>query len=341
LVLYTANKMTALLTQNITSEPLPPLKRPIVALDAGNRTTQWINSKNEICTIPSCIKILEDWEEAEADSNSVLIEVLDNNGEIKERFILGEEAQRQKGVSAFTGNKCDMAKRLIYAALEPLPGANTVIFDYLRVALPDARNAGNTRVLNSLADTYFFRRNGETIHASVRTVETVDETRAAYRFAVKNGLFKSPDQVNGILDLGGGTGIGRLYSPNGSLMRQADVIVPGTFALAKKIDMALLPATSQSQDLAQIMDAIADRSYQVGLSGTNFSHLFQKCSEAWLEEIRRNLRISWNQYFDQVGEILIVGGSAPLANSIEVATKGRFKVAPNPQTINIRGMVIQ
>jgi hypothetical protein len=332
--------MTATLTEHVTSLPMPPVKRPIAALDAGNRTTQWIDPQNIVRTIPSCIKMLEDWEEASPDSQSILIEVLDNSGNIKERFIIGKEAQRQKGVSAFTGNKCELAKHLIYAALEPLPGTNTVIFDYLRVALPDARNAENVRLLKGLADTYYFRRNGETLHASVREVEPVDETRPAYRFACAKNLYKSLKYINGVLDLGGGTGIGRLYSPSGNVMRQADVIVPGTFQLAKKIDAALMPMTNQSQDLAQIMDAIADESYQVGVSGANFVHLFQKCRDAWLEEIRAALRTAWGQYFDLVGEILIIGGSAPLAAPIEEATKGRFRVAPNPQNISIMGMVL-
>jgi hypothetical protein len=205
--------MTANMTQNVTNPPMPAIKRPIAALDAGNRTTQWISPQNTVKTIPSCIKMLEDWEEAQPDSKSVLIEVLNNSGDITERFIIGEEAQRQKGVSAFTGNKCEMARRLVYAALEPLPGTNTVIFDYLRVALPDARNSENVGLLKTLADTYFFRRNGETVHASVREVEPVDETRPAYRFAVANNLFKSIKQVNGIVDLGGKTGICRLYPP--------------------------------------------------------------------------------------------------------------------------------
>ncbi len=284
--------------------------------------------------------MLEDWEEAEPDSGSIVIEILDNGGEIKERFIIGEEAQRQKGVSAFTGNKCEMAKRLVYAALEPLCGGSTVIFDRLRVALPDARNTENVALLQKLATTYFFRRNGETIHASIREVECVDETRPAYKYAIANGLFKSPSQINGILDLGGGTGIGRLYSPSGNLMRGADVVTAGTFALAKKIDAALMPTTNQSQDLSRVMDAIADQSYKIGVSGANFAHLFEKCRDAWLEEIRATLRTAWSQYFAEVGEVLIIGGSAPLAKPIEESTKGRFKVAPSPQTISIRGMVL-
>jgi hypothetical protein len=332
--------MTTTLTQNVTQAPMPAIKRPIAAGDFGNRTTQWIDYKNIVRTIPSCIKLLEDWEEAEPDSGSVLIEILDNSGEIKERFIIGEEAQRQKGVSAFTGNKCSMASRLVYAALEPLPGSNTVIFDRLRVALPDARNVENVALLKSLADTYFFRRNGETVHASVREVECVDETRSAYKYALANSLFKSAAQINGILDLGGGTGIGRLYSPSGNLMRGADVIVPGTFHLAKKVDAALMPTTNQSQDLSRVMDAIADGCYKVGVSGANFAHLFEKCRDAWLEEIRATLRTAWSQYFNEVGEVLIIGGSAPLAKPIEEATKGHFKVAPDSQTLSIKGMVL-
>jgi hypothetical protein len=332
--------MTATMTQNVSQSPTPAIKRPIAVLDAGNRTTQWIDHKNIVRSIPSCIKMLEDWEEAEPDSSSILIEVLENGGEIKERFIIGEEAQRQKGVSAFTGNKCEMAKRLVYAALEPLSGGSTVIFDRLRVALPDARNTENVALLQKLATTYFFRRNGETIHASIREVECMDETRPAYKYAIANGLLKSPKQINGIVDLGGGTGIGRLYSPSGNLMRGADVIIPGTFGLAKKIDAALMPTTNQSQDLSRVMDAIADQSYKVGVSGANFAHLFEKCRDAWLEEIRASLRTAWSQYFAEVGEVLIIGGSAPLAKPIEESTKGRFKVAPNSQTISIRGMVL-
>lgn len=332
--------MTETLTQEVTNAPIPPYKRPIGALDAGNRTTQWIDPKNIVRSIPSCIKMLEDWEEAEPDSRSILIEVLRNDGSITERFIIGAEAQRQKGECAFSYDKIQMAQRLVYAALEPHAGTNTLICDRLRIALPDARNTENTALLKGLAQTYYFRRNGETIHASIREVECVDETRSAYRYAISNKLFKSVRQTNGVLDLGGGTGIGRLYSPSGSLMRQADVIVAGTYDLAKRIDSALMPVTGQSQELSLIMDAIADGSYKVGVSGPDFRHLFEKCRDAWLEGIRARVRLAWSRYFPEVGEVLIIGGSAPLAQPIEESTKGRFKVASDAQNISIKGMVL-
>jgi len=332
--------MTLALTQHDTTQPNTLLRRPVAALDAGNRTTQWVTSTGQVMTIPSVIKKLEPWEEAEFDNESVLVEVIDKDGNKTERFVIGAEAQVQKGTPAFEVNKVELAKHFIYAALEAMPGQNTVVIECLRIALPDARHTENFALLKELEGVYEFIRNGQHIYTSVRHVEPVDETRSAYRYAVRNGLFKSPKSVNGILDLGGGTGIGRLYSPNGSLNRQADVIVPGTYALAEKIDAALLPTTGFSQNLGLIMDAIGSGSFTIGTSGISFAHLFEKCRDAWLTEIRGKLRTKWGQYFSEIGEVLIVGGSAPLATPIQEATNGRFKVAPSPQTISIQGMLL-
>lgn len=333
--------MTAILTQQVKTQPNPQILRQIGALDAGNRTTQWISPSKQVMTIPSVLKHLELWEDTpEIDGQSVVIEVIDSDSKTTSRFVIGAEAQIQKGIPAFEVNKVELAKHFIYATLEPAAGKSTVVIERLRIALPDARHIQNVALLKQLEGVYEFIRNGKHIIATVRQVEPVDETRPAYRYAMTNGLFKSPKSINGILDLGGGTGIGRLYSPNASLNRQADVIVPGTYALAEKIDAALLPTTGFSQNLSLIMDAIADRSFTIGTSGISFAHLFEKCRNAWLEEIRGKLRTKWAQYFSEIGEVLIIGGSAPLATSIQEATNGRFKVAPDPQTISIKGMML-
>lgn len=291
-------------------------------------------------TIPSVIKKLEPWEEAEFDEESVFVEVRDSDGNTTERFVIGAEAQSQKGTPAFEVNKVELAKHFIYATLEPSAAQSTVVIECLRIALPDARNLENVALLKELEGVYEFIRNGKHIVASVRNVEPVDETRPAYRYAKENGLFQSPKSLNGILDLGGGTGIGRLYSPSGSLNRQADVIVPGTYALAEKIDAALLPTTGFSQDLGLIMDAIENGTFTIGTSGIGFADLFEKCRNTWLEDIRGKLRTKWGQYFSEIGEVLIIGGSAPLAAPIQESTNGRFKVAANPQTMSIKGMIL-
>lgn len=332
--------MTATSTYHVTPKPDHLLRRPFTALDAGNRTTQWITPTGKVMTIPSVIKKLEPWEEAEFDEESVFVEVRDSDGNTTERFVIGAEAQSQKGTPAFEVNKVELAKHFIYATLEPSAAQSTVVIECLRIALPDARNLENVALLKELEGVYEFIRNGKHIVASVRNVEPVDETRPAYRYAKENGLFQSPKSLNGILDLGGGTGIGRLYSPSGSLNRQADVIVPGTYALAEKIDAALLPTTGFSQDLGLIMDAIENGTFTIGTSGIAFADLFEKCRNTWLEDIRGKLRTKWGQYFSEIGEVLIIGGSAPLAAPIQESTNGRFKVAANPQTINIKGMLL-
>lgn len=335
--------MTAIMTEHVTTEAKRAIRRPIVALDAGNRSTQWIDPLLNVRTIPSVIKTLESWEEAEPDENSVLvetIEVVDGEQRHSERFILGAEAQIQKGTPAYEVNKCELAKRLLYAALEPMPGQNTVIVECLRVALPDARNKDNVALLQQLEGVHEFERNGERIYASIRKVQPMDETRSAYRYARANNLLKSPKSVNGILDLGGGTGIGRLYSGSGTLQRQADVVLPGTYALAQKINAALMHVTSESQSLSLIMDAIADGSFTIGTTGRGFAGIFPKCRDAWLEDIRGKLRTAWGSYLAELGEVLIIGGSAPLAKPIEESTNGRFRIAEDPQNISVRGMVL-
>jgi hypothetical protein len=332
--------MTAIMTQNVSEEPGSAFKRPIAALDAGNRTTQWIDPKGNVRTIPSFVKLLEPWEDAEPCENSVLVELFDKHGHCANRFIIGAEAQVLKGKPAFEFDKIELAKYLMFAALEPNIGQNTLIIECLRVALPDSRHRENVKRLGELANTYEFTRNGERVYATVRDVQPMDETKPAYRYARTNGLFKSPKSVNGVLDLGGGTAIARLYTPSGSVMRELDVNIPGTFDLARRINAALMPTTGQTQDLSLIMDAIKEKTYLIGTSGISFAHLFEKCRNSWLEDIRAKLRVSWGKHFAEIGEVLIIGGSAPLATPIEESTKGRFRVAPNSQEISIKGMLL-
>lgn len=332
--------MTATMTQNVSEEPGIAFKRPIAALDAGNRTTQWIDPKGNVRTIPSFVKLLEPWEDAEPCENSVLVELFDKHGHSANRFIIGAEAQVLKGKPAFEFDKIELAKYLMFAALEPNIGQNTLIIESLRVALPDSRHRENVKRLGELANTYEFTRNGERVYSTVRDVQPMDETKPAFRYARANGLFKSPKSVNGVLDLGGGTAIARLYTPSGSVMRELDVNIPGTFDLARRINAALMPTTGQTQDLSLIMDAIKEKTYLIGTSGISFAHLFEKCRDSWLEDIRAKLRVSWGKHFAEIGEVLIIGGSAPLAAPIEEATKGRFRVAPKSQEISIRGMLL-
>lgn len=311
--------------------PQQALIRRSVPLDAGNRFIKWVGPDGKVNCIPSFFKELEEWEDAESDDQSVLIEI---GGK---RYIIGRAAQDLKGRPTFEGDKCELAWLLALVAIQPNPGETSVRIEEMPIALPDSRNKEAVTALKQVEGTREFFRNGEYIIYTVHRVVPVDETKAAYSYALTSGLFQY-HRTNGILDLGGGTGIGRLYSASGTLIREADTILPGTFSLAQKIGAALTPQLGQSANLSMIMDAIADGSYIYGTTGINFQPLFTKFHADWLEEIRSKLKISWGKWMSEIGEVIVIGGSATLALPLVESSKGRFKLAPNPQTFTIVAM---
>ena len=334
--------MSSVTTQAVTNGRVESglVKRKILALDAGNRTTQWVNPDGEVITIPSVIKHFEDWEDMpEGSEDSPTIERIDEDFHVFSRYVLGLEAKLQKGKAAFAYDKIKLAKELMFAAFETPHNVDSLVVEVLRVALPDSRNQDSSEILKDLEGTFSLIRNGQRMTASIRKVELVDETRPAFNYAKKHSLFRRLDKINGILDLGGGTAIGRLYSPSGQPIRTQDVIADGTYKLANLVSAAMQRVVSKSLDLSQIMDAIADGSYTTE-SGVAFAGVFPKCRDAWLENIRAEVRTRWAEFFFEIGEVLIIGGSAPLAKQLEEDTKGRFKVADNFQTISIEGMIL-
>lgn len=335
--------MAASLTQpvNANRKESELARRKILVLNAGNRTTQWLNPDSEPITIPSVVKDFEDWEDVpDGDIESPVIEWLSEDFQVSERYVLGVEAKIQKGKPAFAYDKIKLAKKLMFAALEPDTDKSMLVIEVLRIALPDSRNKANIEILKGLEGTFNFIRNGQRMTASIRKVELMDETLPAYKYARKHGLLHHPDsKINGILDLGGGTAVGRLYSPSGQPLRKQDVIKRGTYELANLINGAMQRTQNESLDLSQIMDALADGSYKTE-SGVDFKSVFEKCRLAWLEDIRAEIRVRWADYFKEIGEVLIIGGSAPLAKQLETDTKKRFTIVDNFQTISVEGMVL-
>lgn len=329
-----------LMPQNGTMKPHSVNLRHTLPFDGGNRFIKYLNAWNRPVILPSFIKELKDWEEGEAGDRTVLIE-FDNR-----RYLIGETAQLLNGTPVFTGDKCELAEILGLAALEPNPGSNSILVERMAIALPDRRVTQSVQALKRLEGTREFTRNGQHIVATVRSVEPVDECLPAYRFAIAKGLFIDPKRINGILDLGGGTGIGRLFA-GGNIARDADCILPGTFDLANKIANAITPKIGYSPDLSLIMDGIAEGSYQLGTTGFDFENIFTSCKDEWIAEIRSRLKVAWVKYLPTLAEVLVIGGSAWLAEDLQTATKGRFKIAQHPsvpnfaQLISLLGMAME
>jgi len=71
----------------------------------------------------------------------------------------------------------------------------------------------------------------------------------------------------------------------------------------------------------------------------SFADKFPQYVLQWLEEIRNKLKIGWVKWLPELGEVVMVGGSAALAKPLVEQTAGRFKVATQPQFCSVMGML--
>lgn len=318
-------------TQHVTESPPNAQARQAVVVDPGNRFTKWLECQTPRI-IPSYCKQLSDWEDAEPDPNSYVIQVTEK------RYAIGKLAQELGGKPAFEEGKADLAHLLVLPAIASTSPAR---IEQLIIPTPDSRNRVVIQQLKKLENTLDFSINGVDQIVSVRQVRTIDECRGAFALARLQKLWKFPQHTNGVIDFGGGTAIARLFTPSGVLIREADVVLPGTYALAQKLAAALLPIIGQSADLGLLMDAIANRSFQYGSTGIDFTAQFRTVQHHWLSEIRNKLKVAWNSQMANLGEVLIVGGSAPLLEPLSEASKGRFKIAPQPQFFSLFGLSME
>jgi hypothetical protein len=308
--------------------PYQATTRPQLAVDPGNRFTKWIDG-SVIQSIPSYVKVLEDWEEGGSDAHSYEIEF---DGK---RYLVGRLAQLMGGSPAFESGKAELAHLLILPAIA---SDSPQRIEKLVIPTPDSRNQAVIAKLKELETTLEFSINGHDCLTTIRSVTAVDECRGAYQLAICKELFRYPKNPNGIIDIGGGTAIARLFAPGGGLLRDADIVLPGTAYLAQRLAAAILPKVGNTADAGMLMDAIATGNYRYGSTDIDFTREFVAVRDAWTADIRSKLKANWAKYLPSLGELLVIGGSASLLEPMCAASKGRFKIAPKPQYFNLFGL---
>jgi hypothetical protein len=302
--------------------------RSVLAVDPGNRFTKWIDGST-VRSIPSYVKALEDWEEGGNDAQSYQVEF---DGR---RYLVGRLAQLMGGFPAFESGKADLAHLLILPALA---SDSPQRIERLVIPTPDSRNLATIAKLKELETTIEFSVNGHDCLTTVRSVSAVDECRGAYDLALTRQMWRYPGNPNGILDIGGGTAIARLFAPGGALLRDADIVLAGTAHLAQRLAAAILPKVGNTADAGMLMDAIATGDFRYGSTDIDFTREFVSVRDAWVSDIRAKLKANWSKYLPSLGELIVIGGSASLLEPMCAASKGRFKVAPRPQFFNLYGL---
>lgn len=309
-------------------QPHRAVVRSVLAVDPGNRFTKWIDCQT-VRSIPSYVKELADWEEGGNDAHSYEIEF---SGK---RYLVGRLAQLMGGSPAFESGKADLAHLLILPALA---SDSPQRIERLVIPTPDSRNQQTIAKLKELETTIEFSVNGHDCLTTIRSVSAVDECRGAYDLALGRQMWRYPQNPNGILDIGGGTAIARLFAPGGALLRDADIVLPGTSHLAQRLAAAILPKVGTTADAGSLMDSIAANNFIYGNTDIDFSREFVAVRDAWTADIRSKLKSNWAKYLPSLGELVVIGGSASLLQPMCEASKGRFKVAPRPQFFNLYGL---
>jgi hypothetical protein len=324
---------------HVQSYPQTSQVRPCVAFDGGNRFIKWVDPENEVQMIPSCIKEVSEtqWKRIKPDPQTVLIEV---DGK---RYIVGRQAQELDGEPVFQHNKCELAEMIALVGIEPNPGFDYVHIAKLAIALPNDTNEADVEALRKLENypnAREFKRNGKHICYTIAHVEPLNETEPAFLYAQQQEMFAFPDNHNAVWDIGGGTSIARIYLPSGTLVQDAEILLPGTKELAQQVatEMQAMFGLSYSPALADVMDAIGRGDCLYGTAKLDFSTIYQDVCSKWVESARAEIRSKWAKYLPNLGEVLIVGGSANLAAPICQASGDRFWIAPEPQLFNIIAM---
>jgi hypothetical protein len=307
-----------------------------ILVNPGNRYIEYLSADGQMIRLPNVIREFDpSWEDVPAPAVDTVI--IERDGRL---YAIGQTAKTMHGKSAFDKGKLGMMFDSVFAALEPSYGQSILRVENLKIAVPDIRNSEAIAQSQKLQGTFEYTRNGQDVITTIAKVTLIEEATAAYNYGVKNDLYQWLDAINGVIDFGGGTSSGRLYSPDGLMLREASITLPGTNQLAQMIQARLLKETSTSADLSAIMDGIESGSYQIGRNGASFITHFASARDLWLDDIRSKAISQWNPYLNDLGEVLLVGGSATLATSLEERTSGRFKVAANPQDITILGMAL-
>ena len=314
-----------------------------LAIDIGNRLLKSCTPNGAVKSLPSWHKDLEEWDTPLADQNSVLINYLQgsNASLIKHNWAVGLVAQDFGGSPTFEAEKAFLAPKLVLAMIDG-GGVSQITLERLVCALPNELQQDKVEaIVKGLTGVHHIKRNNEELKIEIQKIEVQPETLGAFKWMLSQKLFQYA-RINGILDLGGKTGIGQLYTKNGSLIRESRIIVGGTYQLAQLVAQhPQLIRQDTTPQLSLIMDTIANQSLTYGNTGISFADKFPDYVAQWLEEIRNKLKISWAKWLPELGEVVIVGGSAALAKPLVEQTAGRFKVAKDhPQFCNVMGMLL-
>lgn len=310
---------------------------PVVSFDLGNRVHA-ITDGEKLVSFPSYsmpVSARQDWDfslPAFQEGESFRVDIPMDEDYVA-TYAVGKVAQSLSAHATFAGDKWAKVKENLFAALTAVGVNRQCEIRELRCMVPDDQDPHQVAPFKALQNkTFEFRVNSKEYSVKIGTVRIMAEGRPAWLRAKAEGRFLRPDLSNCVLDLGGGTAIFRVITPDGMIDRSRErVLKGGTSSLAAMI----ASEAGLEENEGGILDAIADGTFMVGVS--NIRGPYQVCLPQWVDRIRGQVRNVTQPINSQYGQILLIGGSVPLYAPVVDGNK-RYVIAPDPQFYSLWGL---
>ncbi len=314
------------------------------AFDLGNRFIKAYDGNQAWSMASVHVGILSNSPPLDENSADIRYQSGSRTDLIKKRWIVGTSARdsdRCKN-TVMLSNKVEVALGLFLAIVRPPGFHKQIVLDPVYASLPNPHQDGAS-LKEKLLGTHHFSRNDISLELHVNRVITHAEGWGGYQYALREGVIQT-GQINGVLDLGGGTAIASLYSASGQEIVEARTVFRkgGSVSLALNIaneqEMRVVARGQPKADM--IMDAIASGTYTYGTTGYSFKHLFDRWREVWLKSLLEETTAHWDAWLDRISKIVLIGGAAPLAQSLVTkSTNDWLVVCPNSQYANVMGLM--
>ena len=304
----------------------------VLAADLGNYDLKYWDGNGKPKAIRSTkFKIPNGRKALKSDNLNPLVEL---NGE---RFHFGHRAYLYRSQShTVETEKANEALLNLLACVEPVA---TEFKLHVHTSHPSDEQFEKS-ITKQLVGTHYFKRNGKEAVVTIESVAVEPEGLGAWKHSKNLGLVPEMG-LSVVLDIGGGTWLSRLLSPDGEIIESTVSERGGAYDLAVNIasDDRLKDAVQDQPDPAVVMDGFASGShYYAANASASWRPWLNEYLEPWFKGIFGKVSNQYKRYLPQITRILVTGGSAHL---VEDKLKGLspFLVIPEPRFSNVRGLL--
>lgn len=321
-----------------------------IAVDIGNGASKWATPIGW-GLIPSYLQFLDSWECKDIlvdDSTRMVRYITGSNKSLEGKaWVIGEYA-KVLGQPLYQKEKHLHSLEMVLGLIEPPKHQCDIVIDCLPYSVPDdLRNEETAIIYNSIQGEHEVEINKKRATITIKKVKIFSEGEGAFRYALKNNLIDNryKSSIIGIYDIGAKTTIITpiILMPNGqyNIIKKKKRVFAGVQDLGQRISTSpnLRTVSTGSANIDLILEGIENGTYKYGTTGVSFLPQFDKYKQQWLDTLRGQVRTVWEDIISRIGQIIIVGGGAPLTDTIKESDPDRYVIPDNPRFANVRGLL--